>query len=227
MSRGCLAAFGCPHDFRDTGAAGRLGAGELVERAGGCRPRTRGASGRRAAVRRPGTRDPRSVATRRPRDRAGRQPAGTARSSSSTVRVTARRPVRLPSCWARTRSVQGRRYVGDVQGQSRARRSDIARWPTIARFAGEVRSAREDRRSARGAAVQPVLVGGGPGAIFAQVQKIFCHDLTADPGRSRSSPPTSSTRPATARPSSEIVSTARRSSARSTRWCRGSRTGRP
>jgi len=25
--------------------------------------------------------------------------------------------------------------------------------------------------------------GGGPGAIFAQVQKIFCHNLTADPGR--------------------------------------------
>ena len=24
--------------------------------------------------------------------------------------------------------------------------------------------------------------GGGPGAIFAQVQKIFCHNLTADPG---------------------------------------------
>src|SRR6185312_16124714 len=24
--------------------------------------------------------------------------------------------------------------------------------------------------------------GGGPGAIFGQVQKIFCHNLTADPG---------------------------------------------
>jgi hypothetical protein len=36
--------------------------------------------------------------------------------------------------------------------------------------------------------------GGGPGAVYSQVQKIFCHNLAADPGRCQSSTHTSCTR---------------------------------
>ena len=53
------------------------------------------------------------------------------------------------------------------------------------------RRAVQDRRPARGPAHQHLLRGRRPGRDLRQTEKILCTNMTADPGRSRSSTPTS------------------------------------
>jgi endoglucanase len=53
------------------------------------------------------------------------------------------------------------------------------RSPSVARKAQLLEKTAEEPEAQR---ISTFVQGGGPGAIYSQVQKIFCHNLTADPG---------------------------------------------
>ncbi len=98
------------------------------------------------------------------------------------ARATARRPARSPSCWASTppgtetafrgRGSQAKLAHGRLHRKLAHNRALARKVALLEKIADQPEAQRFSLYSA----------GGGPGAIFAQVQKIFCHNLTADPG---------------------------------------------
>ena len=76
----------------------------------------------------------------------------------------------------------GRLFVGPLRGQPRHGQAAPQAQPAITGLAHKVALLSKLAAEPEAQRFSLYSAGGGPGAIFAQVQKIFCHNMTADPG---------------------------------------------